>query len=95
MKKHKAGEVEIMDVFIDEHKHPQCFNAKKEELIESGMTEKEAMDFIRCTPFQMELYYYKFNGLFLVESEAVDSTQIFNPYNGAELEPNEDDEDYD
>lgn len=85
LKVNGADEVELLDVYLDEVKHPIAFAAKKQELIDSGMTEEEAVDFIRTTPFQMELYYAPFNGLFLIESEALESIAPFNPYTGEEI----------
>jgi len=86
MKKHNADEVETIDVFLNEEKFPKAFKAKLEELVESGMTEESAKHFIEMNPFQMELYYSKDSGLFMVETEAVDGGSIINPYTGKELE---------
>ncbi len=87
MKKHNSQEVEVIDVFLSETQHPIAYKAKLKELIEeSGMTKEEAEHFIRTTPFQLELYYSYNQGLFGVESEAVESTDIINPYTGETLE---------
>ena len=38
----------------------------------------------------MEVYYSPYQGLFAVESDAVECSDIFNPYSGELLEENED-----
>ena len=48
-------------------------------------TEKEAIEWIEKTPFVMEMYYEKGQGLFLVESEAIDNCDIVSPYTKEEL----------
>ena len=89
MKLNAVGKEEIINVYIDKVNHPIAYQAKLEELIESGMTEKEAEKVISCG-FQLEVYYSKNQGLFLIESEAIESTTIYNPYDGTECEIEED-----
>ena len=91
MKKYKSDSVESIDFYLSETKTPISFKTKLNELIEAGMTEQEARTFILSTPLEMEVYYEKNMGLFMVESEAVDNNTIFDPYTGQELEENEDD----
>lgn len=86
IKVNPSDKVELVDIKLDKEKHPIAWNNKKQELIESGMPEDEAEDFLRTTPFQMEVYYAPFNGLFLIESEPLDSITPFNPYTGEEME---------
>lgn len=74
--------IETVDIFLDPNKHPVAFNTKLKELTENGMSESEAFMFLKQVPFQMEVYYSKDQGLFLVESESLDSNDIFNPYDG-------------
>ena len=85
----KTGSEEVIEVFLSETKHPKAFNAKVKEIVEqSGMTEEEAKDFVRTTPFILELYYHVNQGLFGVESEAVEGygNEIYSPYTGEECD---------
>jgi hypothetical protein len=60
---------------------PTLFELKKAELIRHGFTEKEAIE--NCmTPIEMELVFAPDQGVFAVESEAMEDTDIFNPYDG-------------
>ena len=86
MKKHNSDQMEVIDIFIDEHKHPIAFKTKLDELVNSGLTIQQAKEYIYTTPFQMELYYQTDCGAFMVESEAIESTEIYNPYTGEQLE---------
>lgn len=85
LKINPQGTEEVIEIYLDSVKHPVAYNAKIDELIESGMTREEAEGFISTTPFVMELYYAPNQGLFLVESEAIESTEIYNPYCGEEI----------
>lgn len=81
---------EIIEVFLSETEHPKAFKVK--ELVEEcGMTEEEAKDFIRTTPFSLELYYHVNQGLFGVESDAVEAygNEIYSPYTGEECDRTE------
>jgi hypothetical protein len=88
LRKHNAEEVETIDIYLSESKTPIAFARKVKELLDAGnySTEEEAAEFVRNTPFEMEFYYSLDQGLFLVESEAVESTEIYNPYSGEELD---------
>lgn len=81
----EAGSEEIITLFLKESKHPIVYKAKLDELIDSGLSDEEARDFISTTPFVMEMYYSPSNGLYLVESEAVDVVSIWNPYDGVQM----------
>ena len=78
---------EVIEVRLSREKTPIAFKEKLEELIEEGAfdTEKEAIEWIEKTPFVMEMYYEKGQGLFLVESEAIDNCDIVSPYTKEEL----------
>ena len=78
---------EVIEVRLSREKTPIAFNEKLNELMEEGAfdTEKEAIEWIEKTPFVMEMYYEKGHGLFLVESEAIDSCDIVSPYTKEEL----------
>jgi hypothetical protein len=49
-------------------------------------SEEEAIKWIETTPFELELYYEKGYGLFAVEAEAVENTDVHSPYSDAILE---------
>ena len=78
---------EVIEVWISREKTPIAFKEKLDELMEEGAfdTEKEAIEWIEKTPFVMEMYYEKGQGLFLVESEAIDNCDIVSPYTKEEL----------
>lgn len=78
---------EVIEVRLSREKTPKAFKEKLEELMEEGAfdTEKEAIEWIEKTPFVMEMYYEKSHGLFLVESEALESGGIASPYTKEEL----------
>ena len=78
---------EVIEVRLSREKTPIAFKEKLDELMEEGAfdTEKEAIEWIEKTPFVMEMYYEKGHGLFLVESEAIDSCDIVSPYTKEEL----------
>lgn len=92
MKKNTAFEVELVDIYLDQHRHPLAFKVKLHELMESGMSEQEAKSFLMTNPIQMELYYSKDQGLFMIETDAVESTTIYNPYDGKQMEEFDEDE---
>ena len=94
MKKNKAGTEEVIEVTLSEEKFPIAFKAKLDELTEQGWEEQGAKDWLSSITFQMELYYSKDQGLFMVESEAVENIPIFNPYSGDELEEEEGDDEH-
>ena len=86
MKKYNSAECEVVHLSIDETQHPNIFNAMVNELIENGLSAQDAKKYVRTTPLQMELYYSPQEGLFAVESEAVECADIYNPYSGELLE---------
>lgn len=76
-------EAETIEIKLDKEKFPVAYANKKKELMTTcGMTDSEAEKFIDETTFVMELFYQPDRGLFLVESEAVESTEIYSPYTG-------------
>lgn len=64
--------------------YPRIFTAKCEELIEEGVASdmESAKKIANDITVELELYYEKGTGLFAVESEAVESTEIYSPYTG-------------
>ena len=78
-------EEEIVEVRLDPVSHPKAYETKKKELVDSGMTEQEAEKALQI-PLVMELYYSKGQGLFAVESEALEYCDIRNPYDGVRMD---------
>lgn len=80
---------DVLDVYLSPDEYPETYKKKHTELVQScGMTEREATELLKKSPIQLELFYSMDQGLFAVESEAVECTSIYNPYNGAEI-PND------
>ena len=71
---------ETVTIKLDRLRHPIAFRRATLNLMDSGLTEKEAESIIECQGFEMELFYEGDNGLFAVESEAVGNTTIYSPY---------------
>lgn len=71
---------ETVIIKLDRLRHPIAFRRATLNLMDSGLTEKEAESIIECQGFEMELFYEGDNGLFAVESEAVGNTTIYSPY---------------
>ena len=74
-----AGEEEIIQICLSPDKTPIAYTARVKDLMDSGMDEEEAKK-EALEPLEMEMYFQSGQGLFLVESEAVESTDIFSPY---------------
>lgn len=85
LKINDSDNIESVKVTLSPIKTPIAYNNRVNSLITSGLTledaEREALE-----PIDMEMYYDENNGLFLVETEAVGNTDIFNPYTQALLE---------
>lgn len=81
----KAGSEEIVEIFLDEQKYPIAYKNKLDELMFCGMSEKEARHEIMVNPIQLELYYSINQGLFGIESEALESIIPHNPYDGKQM----------
>jgi hypothetical protein len=76
-------------VYLLQRSTPAVWERKMYELIhQSGMTEEEAMRYMETTPVPLELFYDIDRGLFAVEEEAGECTEIYNPYTGKEI-PND------
>ena len=88
LRRHNSEEMETIVIRLSLEKFPIAFERKVLELMSGGMTRLAAISFINKTPFLMEAYYSTGNGLFLVESEAVESDGIplHDPYTGEELD---------
>lgn len=81
---------EIITVHLTKEEHPIAFKRAVTNLMESGLSEEAAEFQIMLNGFEMEVFYKEDCGLFMVESEAVDSTDIYDPYNGDVIEKIED-----
>ena len=80
---------ESINVILSRKKTPIAFQNKLNELMEEGAfeNEEEAIKWIETNPIELELYYEKGNGLFAVESGAVESrADLVSPYTKAEFE---------
>ena len=86
MKINDPATIEYIEFYLDPVKHPKAYNAKFKELSESGLTEDEIKVQLDKTSFIMEVYYSGNNGLFMLESEFLDSNEPFDPYTGVKLE---------
>ncbi len=82
----REEEGHVIDVFLQPNTQP--YIARIAELVNAGMSEGEAENYLSTTPIQLELFYSADQGLFGVESEAVESCDIYNPYSGDEI-PND------
>ena len=75
---------EIISVKITERRFPIIYKRKKEELIRNGLSEEEAVSALENWEVDLDLFYQPDLGLFAVESDAVESTNIHSPYSGEE-----------
>lgn len=103
MKLNAPEKCEVIVITIDKYQHPIAWKNRIESLINSGMTIQEAnSEMIQRPTIEMELHYDVNCGAFLVESAAIESTEIYNPYTGSQLQiegeeeisESEDDEDH-
>lgn len=78
MKKNNFEKYESIYVCLDPIKHPLAFEAKVKNLISSGISREDA-EIVAREPIEMELYYED-HGLMMVESEAVETCEIYSPY---------------
>lgn len=90
VKLNNAENAEIIEVRLSKEKFPIAYKNKMEELMEvSGMAKEEAEKYLDDWVVPMELVYHKEYGLFMVESEAIESTPIHSPYTGEECDDSE------
>lgn len=88
----KPGAEEIIEVRLSKTKTPVAYQKKLEELMEVDAfnTKEEAEKWLDQNPIILEIYYEKHQGLFAVESEALESCSLKSPYTGNDLvEPEE------
>ncbi len=88
MKANKAGQEETIAVLLTRKSFPIAFQNKLNELMEQGAfdSEEEATRWIEKHPIILEIMYEKNNGLFAVESEAIESAYLMSPYSGETIE---------
>jgi hypothetical protein len=80
-------EGDVIDIFLTKEP-PIAYERKIHELMDRcGLTRDEAESQL-LTPIPVELFYSMDQGLFTVESDAIDSCEIYNPYTGEEI-PND------
>lgn len=79
-----TGKEETIEVRLSADKHPAAYQNKVKELLQAGLSRKQAERFLLKNPFVLELYYEIGSGLFAVESEALSTTPaaIVSPYSG-------------
>lgn len=79
-------ESDVIEIYLTEEKTPAAYQRKKQELVKfSGMTEQEAERYLLRTPIPLELFYDTGKGMFGVESDTIESCDIYNPYTGKEI----------
>lgn len=75
---------EPIHITITEMEQPIAYNQKIDELVEQGAypNREEAKKKNQVFHFDMEMYYQKHSGLFIVEEGAVESGTVYSPYDG-------------
>lgn len=81
IKLNDANQYEPIEISLSPAKTPIAYKNKVHELIGCGLSceeaEKEALK-----PIELEIYYETDCGLFLIESDAVESGTVYSPYTG-------------
>lgn len=81
------AEAETIEVRLSPTKTPVAFNNKVKELVEEcGLSEEEAKREVMNMTFILEVIYEQSCGLFAVESEALDCSEVWSPYTQKEIE---------
>lgn len=78
------NEPETICIYLSETRHPTAYNAMKKSLIDDGLSEHEAEKAISLG-VDLELIYEQGQGLFAVDSEAID--KVVSPYSKTPLRP--------
>ena len=92
MKINLPNEIEVVKIKLDPIEHPIAYKNRVESLLLSGMT-KEQAEADALQPIIVEMYYDQNAGIFLVESEAIETGNIYNPYSGELMEDWDEDSD--
>ena len=87
IKMNNADNYESINITLSRENTPIAYQNKLDELMDCKAfdTQAEAEAWLNETPIELELYYENGYGLFGVESEAVESTEINSPYSGAPI----------
>ena len=87
IKMNNADNYESINITLSRENTPIAYQNKLDELMDCKAfdTQAEAEEWLSETPIELELYYENGYGLFGVESEAVESTEIKSPYSGAPI----------
>ena len=87
IKMNNADNYESINITLSKENTPIAYQNKLDELMDCKAfdTQAEAEAWLNETPIELELYYENGYGLFGVESEAVESTEINSPYSGAPI----------
>ena len=82
-----ADNYESINIKLSKENTPIAYQNKLDELMDCKVfdTQAEAEKWLRETPIELELYYEYGYGLFGVEAEAIESTEIQSPYSGAPI----------
>jgi len=80
-----ADSGDLLEVYLSPEKTPNAFIKKVKCFQISGISKELAEKNTINTPISLELYYSVDQGLFAVESGAIDSIPIYNPYDGSEI----------
>ena len=87
IKMNNADNYESINIKLSKEYTPIAYQNKLDELMdcEAFDTKAEAENWLSETPIELELYYEKGYGLFGVEAEAVECSEIHSPYSGAPI----------
>ena len=87
IKMNNADNYESINITLSKENTPIAYQNKLDELMDCKAfdTQAEAEKWLRETPIELELYYEYGYGLFGVEAEAIESTEIQSPYSGAPI----------
>lgn len=85
IKINEANTYEPIEVKLSKGKTPIAYKNKINELLKQKVfdTKEEAEEWLDNTPIEVEMYYEEGHGLFLVESEAIESATdglLCSPY---------------
>jgi hypothetical protein len=87
--KASADFYDSIEITLCPNKTPIAYKRRLKELMNLGLDEQRAKEDIKF-PIELEIVYAPEQGLFAVESEAMEATDIYNPYDGIMMNENED-----
>jgi len=94
LKLNNPNKYESFEFTLRKDKHPIAYYRKMSELLNQGLSLKDAENII-SNPIELEIYYEIDNGLMCVEAEAVESGTIFSPYTQEQYEDDDTKDDTD